>query len=101
MTSRYVSSLPRRETDARIFELQSALEDSEGKGTNFYSVLGLSRGASLAQIRKAYREKSLEWQYVHAPQASAALTLQSGQEPRPAECAQAVRAPGADPQYPA
>lgn len=47
--------------DIEIFELQAALEDSEGSGTSFYSVLGLRTGASIAEIRKAYRQKSLEW----------------------------------------
>lgn len=48
----------------QIFELQHALEEMEGPGANFYSIMGLKPSASLAQIRKAYREKSLEWQYV-------------------------------------
>lgn len=47
--------------DIEIFELQAALEDSEGSGTSFYSVLGVRASASVAEIRKAYRQKSLEW----------------------------------------
>ncbi|WFD33523.1 hypothetical protein MCUN1_000336 [Malassezia cuniculi] len=47
--------------DIEIFELQAALQESEGSGTSFYSVLGLRPGASVADIRKAYRQKSLEW----------------------------------------
>lgn len=46
--------------DHEIFELQSALEKSEGKGANFYSILDIPRSASQAQIRSAYRKKSLE-----------------------------------------
>ncbi|WFD31230.1 hypothetical protein MSPP1_002264 [Malassezia sp. CBS 17886] len=47
--------------DIEIFELQAALEQSEGTGINFYSIMGLSPGSALPEIRKAYREKSLEW----------------------------------------
>ena len=47
-----------------MFEIQAALEESEGEGANFYSFMGLKPSASLQQIRKAYRERSLEWQYV-------------------------------------
>jgi len=50
--------------NSQIFELQNALEKSEGEGVNFYSFMGLSPSASLSDIRKAYRERSLEWQYV-------------------------------------
>ena len=60
----------------QIFELQAALEASEGFGTNFYSLLDLNQRASMSDIRKAYRVKSLEWQYVDI---FVALT-QSGQE---------------------
>lgn len=60
----------------QIFELQAALEASEGFGTNFYSILDLNPRASMSDIRKAYRVKSLEWQYVDI---FVALT-QSGQE---------------------
>ncbi|CCU98877.1 unnamed protein product [Malassezia sympodialis ATCC 42132] len=49
--------------DIEIFELQQALEQSEGPGASFYSILGLRPSASQSEIRKAYREKSLEWQY--------------------------------------
>ena len=58
MTLRYVQAL------MKIFDLQHALEKMEGAGANFYSIMGLKPSATLAQIRKAYREKSLEWQYV-------------------------------------
>ncbi|KAL4398960.1 endomembrane system protein [Malassezia pachydermatis] len=37
----------------QIFELQAALEESEGAGSNFYSIMGLRPSASLAEIRKA------------------------------------------------
>ncbi|WFD20425.1 hypothetical protein MCAP1_002669 [Malassezia caprae] len=47
--------------DIEIFELQQALEQSEGPGASFYSILGLRPSASQSEIRKAYREKSLEW----------------------------------------
>ena len=50
--------------NSQIFELQNALEKSEGEGVNFYSFMGLRPSASLSDIRKAYRERSLEWQYV-------------------------------------
>ncbi|CDR99748.1 hypothetical protein [Sporisorium scitamineum] len=46
--------------DHEIFELQSALEKSEGKGATFYSVLDIKRTSSLAEIKRAYRKKSLE-----------------------------------------
>ena len=46
--------------DHEIFELQSALERSEGKGANFYSVLDIKHTANAAEIKRAYRKKSLE-----------------------------------------
>ncbi len=46
--------------DHEIFELQSALERSEGKGATFYSVLNIPRTASAADIKRAYRKKSVE-----------------------------------------
>lgn len=52
---------------AQIFELQSALEASEGKGANFYSVLGITRSATSAEIKQAYRKRSRELQYVVPP----------------------------------
>ncbi|KAL1406012.1 hypothetical protein Q8F55_007695 [Vanrija albida] len=47
--------------DYEIFDLVSALQASEGKGTTFYSVLGLDTSASTGEITKAYRRKSLQW----------------------------------------
>lgn len=49
----------------QMFEIQAGLEKSYGEGANFYSFMGLTPSASLAEIRKAYRERSLEWQCVH------------------------------------
>lgn len=46
--------------DHEIFDLVSALEASEGKGTTFYSWLDVSPTATLAQINKAYRKKSMQ-----------------------------------------
>ncbi|TBU45074.1 DnaJ-domain-containing protein [Dichomitus squalens] len=46
--------------DHEIFDLVSAVEKSEGKGTNFYSWLDVPHTASTAQISKAYRKKSLQ-----------------------------------------
>ncbi|KAI3623866.1 hypothetical protein CBS14141_003565 [Malassezia furfur] len=41
-------------------DIEHALEKMEGAGANFYSIMGLKPSATLAQIRKAYREKSLD-----------------------------------------
>lgn len=46
--------------DHEIFELQSALEKSEGKGATFYSLLSIPRSSSSSDIKRAYRKKSLE-----------------------------------------
>ncbi|KAI9001034.1 DnaJ-domain-containing protein [Trametes punicea] len=46
--------------DYEIFDLVSAIEASEGKGTTFYSWLEVSPTASTAEISKAYRKKSLQ-----------------------------------------
>ncbi|CAK9780104.1 DnaJ-domain-containing protein [Cutaneotrichosporon oleaginosum] len=46
--------------DHEVFDLVAALEASEGKGTSFYSFLGVEPSASNAQITKAYRKRSLE-----------------------------------------
>jgi len=45
--------------DHEIFDLVSAVETSEGKGTNFYSWLEVSPSASMAEIGRAYRRKSM------------------------------------------
>ncbi|KAF9509495.1 hypothetical protein BS47DRAFT_1412254 [Hydnum rufescens UP504] len=45
--------------DHEIFDLVSALEAAEGKGTTFYSLLEVSPSASSAEIGKAYRKKSI------------------------------------------
>ncbi|KAF8309571.1 DnaJ-domain-containing protein [Clavulina sp. PMI_390] len=45
--------------DHEIFDLVQALEDAEGKGTTFYSILGVPYTATTAEIGKAYRKKSL------------------------------------------
>ena len=65
-----------------MFDLVSALEQAEGKslplpglaglaptddlgkGVDFYSHLGIDSSATLNQLNKAYRKKSLELQYV-------------------------------------
>ncbi|KAJ9097688.1 hypothetical protein QFC21_004725 [Naganishia friedmannii] len=46
--------------DHEIFDLVSALESSEGKGTTFYSFLGVGPQAQLKEINKQYRKRSLE-----------------------------------------
>lgn len=46
--------------DHEIFDLVSAVEASEGKGTTFYSWLELPPTASTAEISKAYRKKSVK-----------------------------------------
>ncbi|KAI1795210.1 DnaJ-domain-containing protein [Ganoderma leucocontextum] len=46
--------------DHEIFDLVSAVEKGEGKGTTFYSWLDVPHTASTAQISKAYRKKSLQ-----------------------------------------
>ncbi|PCH41045.1 DnaJ-domain-containing protein [Wolfiporia cocos MD-104 SS10] len=45
--------------DHEIFDLVSAVEASEGKGTTFYSWLGVRSTASTGEISKAYRKKSI------------------------------------------
>ncbi|EGO01878.1 hypothetical protein SERLA73DRAFT_177452 [Serpula lacrymans var. lacrymans S7.3] len=45
--------------DHEIFDLVSAVEATEGKGTTFYSWLDIPSTATLAQINKAYRKKSI------------------------------------------
>ncbi|KAI0638165.1 DnaJ-domain-containing protein [Trametes polyzona] len=46
--------------DHEIFDLVSAIEAAEGKGTTFYSWLDISPTASTSEISKAYRKKSLQ-----------------------------------------
>jgi len=46
--------------DYEIFDLVSAVETSEGKGTTFYSWLGVLEKATNAEITRAYRKLSLE-----------------------------------------
>lgn len=46
--------------DHEIFDLVTALEASEGKGTTFYSWLDVPSTATLVQINKAYRKKSMQ-----------------------------------------
>lgn len=46
--------------DHEIFDLVTALEASEGKGTTFYSWLDVPPTATLVQINKAYRKKSMQ-----------------------------------------
>ncbi|KAI0347267.1 DnaJ-domain-containing protein [Trametopsis cervina] len=46
--------------DHEIFDLVSALEASEGKGTTFYSWLDVPSTASSTDISKAYRKKSIQ-----------------------------------------
>ncbi|KAH9943460.1 DnaJ-domain-containing protein [Epithele typhae] len=46
--------------DHEIFDLVSALEAAEGKGTTFYSWLDIAHTSSTSEISKAYRKKSLQ-----------------------------------------
>lgn len=46
--------------DHEIFDLVSALEAAEGKGTTFYSWLEVSPTASTSEIARAYRKKSVQ-----------------------------------------
>ncbi|KAG1752710.1 DnaJ-domain-containing protein [Suillus paluster] len=46
--------------DHEIFDLVTALEAAEGKGTTFYSWLDVPQTATLTQINKAYRKKSMQ-----------------------------------------
>ncbi|BEJ11901.1 hypothetical protein CspHIS471_0203610 [Cutaneotrichosporon sp. HIS471] len=46
--------------DHEVFDLVAALESTEGKGTSFYSFLGVEPSATNTQISKAYRKRSLE-----------------------------------------
>jgi len=46
--------------DHEIFDIVSGLEVAEGKGTTFYSWLDVSPTATLTEINKAYRKKSMQ-----------------------------------------
>ncbi|GAA6023024.1 hypothetical protein JCM8202_000319 [Rhodotorula sphaerocarpa] len=46
--------------DHEIFDIVSALEGAEGKGTTFYSFLNTTKSADDKTIAKAYRKRSLE-----------------------------------------
>ncbi|KAG8948089.1 hypothetical protein FRC04_010001 [Tulasnella sp. 424] len=46
--------------DYEIFDLVSAIEATEGKGTTFYSWLDISPKATSGDINKAYRKKSMQ-----------------------------------------
>ncbi|GAA5979352.1 hypothetical protein JCM10908_002892 [Rhodotorula pacifica] len=46
--------------DHEIFDIVSALENAEGKGTTFYSFLNTTKSADDKAISKAYRKRSLE-----------------------------------------
>ncbi|KAG9016634.1 hypothetical protein FRB90_002749 [Tulasnella sp. 427] len=46
--------------DYEIFDLVSAIEATEGKGTTFYSWLEVSPKATVPDINKAYRKKSMQ-----------------------------------------
>jgi len=45
--------------DHEIFDLVSAVEAAEGKGTTFYSWLEVPSSAPMAEIGRAYRKKSM------------------------------------------
>jgi hypothetical protein len=49
---------------SEIFDIVSALETAEGKGTTFYSFLNTTKSADEKAIAKAYRKRSLELQRV-------------------------------------
>ncbi|KAM0751597.1 DnaJ-domain-containing protein [Meredithblackwellia eburnea MCA 4105] len=46
--------------DHEIFDIVSALESAEGKGTTFYTFLNVTKSATEKDISKAYRKRSLE-----------------------------------------
>ncbi|KAL9712888.1 hypothetical protein Ac2012v2_004128 [Leucoagaricus gongylophorus] len=46
--------------DHEIFDLVSALENAEGKGTTFYSWLGVTPTATTPEVAKAYRKLSIK-----------------------------------------
>ena len=59
-------------------------DETTGKGTTFYSHLGVEPGATTSEITKAYRKRSLELQSVGESdrRRRGELTPQPGQEPR-------------------
>ena len=60
-----LSSIPRVRFAAQAFTIQhSKYHQSTGKGTTFYSWLGVSELAKNPEITKAYRKKSLILQCV-------------------------------------
>lgn len=48
--------------DHEIFDLVSAIEGAEGKGTTFYSFLGVPSTATVLEITKAFRKRSIQLQ---------------------------------------
>lgn len=46
--------------DHEIFDIVSALETAEGKGTTFYSFLNVTKAATEKEISKSYKKRSLE-----------------------------------------
>ncbi|KAH7105544.1 DnaJ-domain-containing protein [Auriculariales sp. MPI-PUGE-AT-0066] len=54
------SALAWDKEDYEIFDLQSGIEATEGKGITFYSWLDVPSTASSSEIAKAYRKKSLQ-----------------------------------------
>lgn len=55
-----VCALAWEKADYEIFDLVSAVEKGEGKGTTFYSWLDVPSSATTAEISKAYRKKSIQ-----------------------------------------
>ncbi|KAI5479736.1 delta-1-pyrroline-5-carboxylate dehydrogenase [Pseudohyphozyma bogoriensis] len=53
--------------DHEIFDIVSALESAEGKGTTFYSFMNVTKSATEKEISKSYRKRSLE---LHVPTGS-------------------------------
>ncbi|KLO08266.1 DnaJ-domain-containing protein [Schizopora paradoxa] len=56
----FATALAWTKEDHEIFDLVSALEAAEGKGTTFYSWLDVSPTASASDIGRAYRKKSVQ-----------------------------------------